>query len=51
MEQYKISVIINTNNAQKHLSRVIESVQDFDEILVCDMESNDNKYKKSRPLN
>jgi len=37
----KISVVINTYNAERHLARVIEAVKDFDEILVCDMESTD----------
>lgn len=36
-----ISVVINTYNAEKHLSRVLEAVKDFDEILLCDMESTD----------
>ena len=40
MEQ-KISVVINTYNAERHLERVLESVKDFDEVLVCDMESTD----------
>lgn len=38
----KISVVINTYNAEQHLRRVLESVKDFDEIVVCDMESTDN---------
>lgn len=38
----KISVIINTCNASKHLQEVINSVKGFDEVLVCDMESTDN---------
>ncbi len=37
----KISVVINTYNADKHLSKVLESVKEFDEILICDMESTD----------
>lgn len=37
----EISVVINTYNAEKHLERVIEAVKDFDEVLVCDMESTD----------
>lgn len=36
-----ISVVINTYNAEQHLVEVLESVKDFDEILVCDMESTD----------
>lgn len=38
----KISVVINTYNAQKHLDRVLEAVEGFDEVLVCDMESTDD---------
>ncbi len=37
----KISVVINTYNAEKDLHRVLESVKDFDEVVVCDMESTD----------
>jgi len=41
MDNNKISVVINTYNAEKHLARVLESVKDFDEIVICDMESTD----------
>ena len=37
-----ISVVINTYNARQHLERVLESVKDFDEVVVCDMESTDD---------
>lgn len=37
----KISVVVNTYNAEQHLERVLEAVKDFDEVLVCDMESTD----------
>lgn len=37
-----ISVVVNTYNAEKHLRRVLDSVRDFDEIVVCDMESTDS---------
>ena len=46
----KISVVINTYNSEKYLERVLSSVKDFDEILICDMHSTDrtleiaNKY-------
>lgn len=40
-EVSKISVVINTYNAEQHLQRVIDAVKDFDEVLVCDMESTD----------
>ena len=41
-EESKISVVINTYNASLHLQKVLESVKDFDEIVVCDMESTDD---------
>ena len=41
-EEQKISVIINTYNAKEHLAKVLESVKDFDEVVVCDMESTDS---------
>lgn len=37
----KISVVINTYNAERHLREVLASVRAFDEIVVCDMESTD----------
>ena len=43
--EQKISVVINTYNAEQHLSKVLEAVKDFDEIVVCDMESTDNTIK------
>ena len=42
MENNKISVVINTYNASQHLERVLETVKDFDEIVICDMESTDD---------
>lgn len=41
-EENKISVVINTYNASKFLARVLDSVKDFDEIVICDMESTDD---------
>ena len=41
MEQ-RISVVINAYNSEKHLPEVLESVKDFDEVVVCDMESTDS---------
>lgn len=38
----KISVVINTYNEEKHIERVIKSVNFADEVLVCDMHSDDN---------
>lgn len=37
----RISVVINTYNAEEHLREVLEAVKDFDETVVCDMESTD----------
>jgi len=42
METNRISVVINTYNAEKHLRDVLEAVIGFDEIVVCDMESTDH---------
>ncbi|MBR6493797.1 MAG: glycosyltransferase, partial [Prevotella sp.] len=44
----KISVIINTYNASQHLQAVVEAVKDFDEVLVCDMESTDDTIEIAR---
>lgn len=38
----KISVVINTYNAANQLSQVLAAVRQFDEIVICDMESTDN---------
>jgi len=40
-EKNTISVVINTYNAALYLEQVLEAVKDFDEILICDMESTD----------
>lgn len=47
-EQNKISVVINTRNAEKHLAQVLEAVKDFDEVVVCDMESTDRTLDIAR---
>lgn len=47
MEQ-KISVVINTYNAERHFAKVLESLKDFDEIVVCDMESTDSTLEIAR---
>ncbi|MBQ7984058.1 MAG: glycosyltransferase family 2 protein [Bacteroidales bacterium] len=39
---YKISVVINTYNAEQYLEKVLQAVKDFDQILICDMESTDS---------
>ena len=41
----KISVVINTYNAEEHLQKVLDAVKDFDEVVVCDMESGDDTVK------
>lgn len=38
----KISVVLNTYNAGEYLDTVLNSLAEFDEIVVCDMESTDN---------
>ena len=47
MEQ-KISVVINTYNAEQHLAKVLDAVKDFDEIVICDMESTDSTLDIAR---
>ena len=37
----KISVVINTYNAEEFLERVLDAVKEFDEIVICDMNSTD----------
>ncbi len=44
----KITVVINTYNAARHLERVLQAVHDFDEVLVCDMESTDDTVAIAR---
>lgn len=44
----KISVVINTYNAQKHLREVLEAAKEFDEIVICDMESTDDTLAIAR---
>ena len=38
----KISVVINTYNASRHLRQCLDAVSGFDEVVVCDMESTDD---------
>ena len=47
-EKNRISVVINTYNAEQHLEAVLESVKDFDEVLICDMESTDRTLDIAR---
>ena len=44
----KISVVINTYNAERHLEAVLQSVSGFDEVVVCDMESTDSTLDIAR---
>ncbi len=47
----KISVVINTLDEEKNLSRAIASVKSFaDEIVVCDMESSDKTVEIAKSL-
>ena len=47
----KISVIIHTYNAEKFLDRVLKSVSDFDEVLICDMHSEDRTIEIAERYN
>ena len=47
-EGNRISVVINTYNAERHLEQVLQAVKDFDEVLVCDMESTDQTVDIAR---
>lgn len=44
----KISVVLNTYNAEEYLDAVLDSVAGFDEIVVCDMESTDSTVAIAR---
>lgn len=44
----KISAVLNTYNAALHLNKVLDSLTQFDEILVCDMESTDETLEIAR---
>lgn len=47
----KISVVINTLNEEKNIERAIQSVRELaDEILVCDMHSDDNTALVAKKL-
>lgn len=48
MKDNKISAVINTYNAGKLLEQTLRSLQAFDEIVVCDMESTDNTIAIAR---
>lgn len=49
--EHKISVVINTYNAEEHLVEVLESVKLFDEIVICDMESTDSTLQIANDYN
>lgn len=42
MGKNKISVVVNTYNAEQHLEKCLEALKGFDEVVVCDMESTDH---------
>lgn len=46
--EHRISVVINTYNAEQHLEEVLQSVTSFDEVVVCDMESTDHTLDIAR---
>lgn len=46
-----ISVVINTYNAEQRLRQVLDSVKDFDEIVICDMESTDSTLSIAHEFN
>ncbi len=48
MNSNKISAVINTYNAERYLPQVLDALKDFDEIVVCDMESTDNTLSISQ---
>ena len=47
---HKISVVINALNEEKNIGRAIKSVKWADEIIVCDMHSDDQTAKVARDL-
>ncbi len=47
----KISVVINTFNAEKFLEKVLETVKFFDEIVICDMYSTDRTIEIAQKYN
>ena len=40
--EHRISIVINTYNAEAHLQAVLDAASGFDEIVVCDMQSTDH---------
>ncbi len=44
----RISVVINTYNAQTYLNEILQYLKGYDEIVVCDMESTDHTVEIAR---
>lgn len=44
----RISAVVNTYNAHEYLDEVLTALKDFDEIVVCDMESTDDTVEIAR---
>lgn len=47
----KISVVINTYNAEAYLESVLKTLKDYDEILICDMYSTDRTIEIAEKYN
>ena len=47
-DEKRISAVVNTYNAERHLRRVLEELSTFDEVLVCDMQSTDATLQIAR---
>lgn len=47
----KISVVIQTYNSENFLERVLNSVKDFDEVVICDMHSTDRTIEIAKKFN
>lgn len=43
-----ITAVVNTYNAEEHLDRVLRALEGFDELLVCDMQSQDQTLSIAR---
>lgn len=51
MKEKKISVVLNTFNAEKYLKEVLDALKDFDEIVICDMYSEDHTLEIASEYN
>ena len=47
-KENNISAVVNTYNAEEHLDEVLNALSNFDEVLVCDMESTDTTVDIAR---